>query len=119
MFYAFRDLGLGGVGVGETAPHSLATLAGCRPGPREGWNGLPTREGPGLVDRLPWGGGRGAGGSLHPTPTRRLLDSQVGLPLWTTPTQGFPGSVPPTRRAGLGGVCASPPLPSLLHRYEL
>lgn len=35
MLCAFRELGVGGVGVGDTAPHSFATLATAQPWTQE------------------------------------------------------------------------------------
>ena len=112
---AFRDLGLGGVGVGETAPHSLAMQAVCRPGPRERWNEPRIREGRGLVDHLHWVGGR-VGQEAPPSPAAACITARWGCLSGSPPPRDSPGLCRPL--AGLGAVCASPAVYFTVMSYD-
>lgn len=113
LLQAFLDLGLGGVGVEETAPHSLAMPAACQPGPKERWKEPRTREGRGLVDHLHWVGGRVGRRQPPPLPARQ----PGGVASLDHPHPGIPQGCAAHSLGWAGRGVRFPR--SRLHRYEL
>lgn len=113
LLYAFRDRGLGGMGAGETAPHSRATPPPARRqlGPREG--GISRPPGRAVASSTVFtGSGEGGHKACLGSPAPACW-----LPLRTTPTQGFPGAGPPTPRGWPGRDALSPAIFSAVLSY--